>query len=735
MSAAIAEQVAAAFQKAITLHQQGRLAEARAAYAHVLRLQPEHVAALNLLGAIAVLMNDPTTALDLFAKAIRIDPKNPEVHVNCGAAYSLLNRHEAAITSYERAIALDPESNVMPYYCRGAALQQLKRYEAAIASYDQAIALGSDLDGDAYHGRGTALVELKQYAAALQSFDKAIASGSHSLAESHCSRGNVLAALKQWDAALDSYERAIALKPDYVEVLSNRGNVLTELGRCEAALASYERAIALKPDYAEAHSNRGVVLAKLKQSQAALASYERAIALKPDYAEAHFNRGKVFAELEQWEAALASYERAVALKPDYSEALSDRGKVLAELEQWEAALASYERAITLEPDYAEAFSNRAVALAGLKRWEAALADFERAIALKPDNADAFSNRAVALAKTKRWEAALADFERAIALKPDYEHAHYNRSTLWLLKGEFAKGWREYEWRWKLNKSQDERHFPQPRWSGEECIEGKTILLYGEQGLGDTLQFCRYASLVADLGARVILEVPAPLLRILSNLRGVSRLLPTGSSLPGFDYHCPLLSLPLAFKTDFHSIPRANRYLDAEAGKVAEWKARLGGTNKARIGLVWSGNRAHKNDRNRSIALADLVRYLPEGFQYISLQIDIREADRRTLQSNPHILNFADQIKDFADTAALCECLDLVISVDTSVVHLNAALGLRTWVLLSFVPDWRWLLDRGDSPWYPSVTLYRQDAAADWSSVLERLRRDLSTVHWTDRRNT
>jgi protein O-GlcNAc transferase len=430
MSAATAQQAAAALQQGLVLHQQGRLNEARTAYQYVLRLEPENVAALNLMGEISVLTNDPTTALDLFTKATRIDPKNALLHVNQGNAYSALNRHGAAVACYEQAIALDPESNVAPYYWRGISLQQLRRHEAAIASYDQAIALGSDLDGPAYYGRATALVELEQYAAALESFDSAIALGTHYyLAEAHYGRGNVLAGLEQREAALASYERAITLKPDYVEALFNRANVLAELKQWEAALAGYERVIAIKPDAAEAISNRGLVLAELKQWEAALASYDRAIAIKPDYAEALFNRGNALAELKRWAAAVASYERATTLKPAYAESFSNCGIALAELKQWEAALASYDRAIAIKPDAAEAISNRGLVLAELKQWEAALASHDRAIAIKPDYAEALSNRGNVLAELKQSEAALSSYDRAIAIKPDYAEALANRGNV------------------------------------------------------------------------------------------------------------------------------------------------------------------------------------------------------------------------------------------------------------------------------------------------------------------
>jgi hypothetical protein len=265
--------------------------------------------------------------------------------------------------------------------------------------------------------------------------------------------------------------------------------------------------------------------------------------------------------------------------------------------------------------------------------------------------------------------------------------------------------------------------PPPQWLGKEPLAGKTVLLYSEQGLGDTLQFCRYVKLVADLGARVILEVQRPLVSLLAQLEGVSQTVAAGNTPPEADYCCPLLSLPLAFSTRLDSIPRA-ACLSVSAAQVARWQERLGEKTQLRVGLMWSGNAAYQADRNRSIRLADLIPQLPAEFQYVSLQKEVREIDRPSLQSNRAILNFAEEQQDFSDAAALCECMDLVLSVDTSVAHLSAALGRETWVMLPFSADWRWLLGRDDSPWYPSVKLYRQRSVGDWGSVFERVRADL-----------
>ena len=265
------------------------------------------------------------------------------------------------------------------------------------------------------------------------------------------------------------------------------------------------------------------------------------------------------------------------------------------------------------------------------------------------------------------------------------------------------------------------------WLGSQSLQDKTILLHAEQGLGDTIQFCRYASLVAKLGAKVILEVQRPLLGLLKNLDGVSQIIARGDALPEFDYQSPLLSLPLAFKTQLHTIPSALRYLAGDSEKVLAWQARLGEKTKPRVGLVWSGNLEHKNDHNRSLSLSQVLPYLPSSCQYICLQKELRNADQAILAQHPHIQFFGDALEDFTDTAALCDLMDVVISVDTSVAHLAAALGKPTWVLLPFSPDWRWLLDRKDSPWYPSAKLYRQERIGDWNGVLSRVREGLEGI--------
>lgn len=540
--------------------------------------------------------------------------------------------------------------------------------------------------------------------------------------------GTVSAQTKQLDKALKLFSDAISVNPANAYAHNNLGNALKELNRVEEALSSYNKAIELKSDYADAYYNRGVVLQELKLLAEALSSFDRAVQLKPDYVEAFNNRGNVLKELKRLDDALASYNKAIELKSGYAETYNDRGAVLKELKHLDQALASYSRAIELKTDYAEAYYNRGNTLKELKRFEEALVDYDKAIELNSVYAEAYSNRGIVLHELKLFAAALSSYDNAIKLRSDFAQAYWNKSLTLLLTSNFKLGWHLYEWRWKEEEiAKYSRVILQPLWLGIEDIANKTLLLTSEQGLGDTLQFCRYANLVAQRGARVILEVQEPLFELLQNLKGVSQLIAKGHALPEFDFHCPLMSLPLAFKTEPSSIPSPSPYLVTKANKREEWIRRLGPTVKPRVGLVWSGNAGHKNDSNRSLALQELIPHLTENFEYVSLQKEVREVDNEVLAQSG-IRHYGAYLNDFTDTAALCELMDLVISVDTSVAHLSGALGKHTWILLPYSSDWRWLLEREDSPWYESVKLYRQDERKTWGAVLNRVSTDLSRLH-------
>ena len=571
-------------------------------------------------------------------------------------------------------------------------------------------------------------------------------------------------ALTRHDAAIACtlFDQALVLNPHSADALYNRALAQTELGRRAGALADYERAIAVDPAHYRAHNNRAQLLGELRRYADAIASCECAIALKPEYAEAYCNRGNAQRHLAQWSAAVASYDRAIALRPDLSAAHANRGAALQELGHYAAALASHARALTLTPataavhanrgatlhvlgrhaeavaacdqalalapQHALAWANRGAALFALDEFAAAVASSDRALALNPDFVPAHSNRGAALHELAQFEAALASYDQAIAGPAEHAEVNWNKSLTLLLLGDFAAGWPLYEWRWQNPKTGCRRRdLTAPEWRGEDVLDGRTILLYGEQGFGDTLQFCRYASVLAERGARVILEVRAPLVKLMHTLAGVAEVVAAGSPVPAFDYHCALLSLPLACATSLETIPAASSYLRAGADRIAVWRERLGAPSRPRIGLVWSGNPTHKNDRFRSLPLTCLLPHLPLGCDYVSLQQELREGDREALATRSDIRHFGAALADFTDTAALCSLVDIVISVDTSVAHLSGALGRPTWLLLPAVPDWRWLLARDDSPWYPSMRLCRQFARADWTGVLTRVEADLTRL--------
>jgi tetratricopeptide (TPR) repeat protein len=445
--------------------------------------------------------------------------------------------------------------------------------------------------------------------------------------------------------------------------------------------------------------------------------------------------GVIAAQRRQYNVALKFLNDSLKILPKNSHTLSNLGNVYAELKEYGNALDAYNNSIKIDPKNEEAWANKANVLYLLGYYDDSIAHHEKALSLRPDYHEEWVNKGNVLKALKRFDDAIYHYDKALELKSDFKEALWNKSLCLLLLGNFETGLPLYESRWRSMIESEiggRRLFNQPAWLGINPLSNKTILIYGEQGLGDFIQFSRYVKLVADLGARVILEAPESLVDLMCNLEGIHDLIVKGQDLPPFDFHCPLMSLPLIFKTNLQNIPSKCRYLEVgNSKKSLEWKNRLGPKLKPRVGLVWSGNANHKNDHNRSILLRELAPFLPSHLEYISLQKEVREVDKTALSLNTNIHSFHDFLNDFVDTAILINNLDLVISVDTSVAHLSGALGKRTWILLPYVPDWRWLLDREDSPWYPSVSLYRQHNISDWKSVLAKVKFDLNHFVFND----
>jgi Tfp pilus assembly protein PilF len=454
----------------------------------------------------------------------------------------------------------------------------------------------------------------------------------------------------------------------------------------------------------------------------AVALYDQVLLHRPGVSGVHSNRGAALAGLGKLGDAKDAYLRAIALDPGAVDAYNNLGNVLCDLGRPQDAEIALREAVKLKPECALAFSNLGTSLEAQGRLAEAEAAYRQAVALDPNLADAYDNLGNVLRQLGQWQASAEALNRAIALNPNDPQAHVNQGVLLLLTGNFDRGWTEYEWRWQAKDAhRNMRRVDEPRWHGVEAIAGKTILLQGEQGYGDAIQLCRYAPLVAARGAKVILDVDRPLAALMSGVAGVAAVITKDDPMPAIDLHCPLMSLPLAFSTRIDTIPSRVPYLAVPETARRGWQNRLPMNGRPRIGLAWSGRPTHNNDRNRSIDLRALLPLLDCDASFVSLQKDVRSDDMAVLGERLDILHFGDQLADFADTAAVIDQLDLVISVDTAVAHLAGALGRPFWLLLPHAPEWRWLLERNDSPWYPTARLFRQPATRQWEPVVEQVR--------------
>jgi tetratricopeptide (TPR) repeat protein len=612
----------------------------------------------------------------------------------------------------------------------GVARLQQGRHAEAVGHIQSALKLNPE-SAEAWSNLGVALAGLGQLAEALASYDNALGLKPH-YPEALCNRAGALRGLKRPEDALASYARAIALRPDYIEALYNCGLVLKDLAHPEGALACYDRAVALRPGFAEAHNNRGAALQDLKRHAEALASYDRAIAIRPDYAEAHNNRGAALHDLDRREEALASYDRALAILPAYPQAHYNRGNALRGLRRTEEALLSYERALALRPDYAEAANNLGNAWQDLDRHEEALAGYDRALALRPDYAEALNNRGLVLDRLKRPTEALASFEAALARRPDSPEVRLNRGLNALRMGRFAAGWRDYESRFDVKGASKRKLLaPCPSWKGEEVAD-KRIIVYEEQGLGDIIQMSRFLPLIAARGADVTFLVRASLHRLLRALGPRVRLIDRAPEGESFDLQCALKSLPGVLAVSHQNSPPSAPYLRAEEALASRWADRLG-RDGFKIGVCWRGNAMTRTETDRFFAQRFLEPLAAiEGARLISLQ---QAGDGDRLDDAPPGMRIEtpggefDAGPDaFVDTAAVMSFLDLVVSADTSIAHLAGALGRAVFVALKHAPDWRWMLDRPDTPWYPTMTLYRQEVRGEWADVFATMAGDVARLN-------
>ena len=522
------------------------------------------------------------------------------------------------------------------------------------------------------------------------------------------------------------YRQVLARDPRHADSLNLLGVIAAQCGHPDAAIELIAQAIRLNDGVAGYHINLGLTEQGRGRTDVAAECYRRALELAPEDADAHNNLGIILQDQGQFDAAAAHFERSLAARPDHAEALINLGLARRNQGRLEEAVACGERAIALRPNSAEACNNLGLALENLGRVEAALTHYRQALVLRPDYAEAANNLGLALQHAGQDEAALAQFDHALALRPDYAEAQLNQSMVRLLTGALRPGWRQYEERWRSRQmASDRRDLAVPRWDGS-AGEGRTILIWAEQGLGDSLQFCRYVPLLAERGWRVIVEVQPPLARLFRGLAGAAAVVATDAATGmRFDCHCPMMSLPQHFDTVLDTIPARLPYLSPEAADVARWGKCLAASglppDGIRVGLVWAGNaRRHSPlltiaDSRRSIGLDQLAPVLAvAGVRFVSLQKDLRPGEAPAERG---LVDVMDKIGDFADTAALIAHLDLVIAVDTSTLHLAGAMAKPVWLLNRFDTCWRWLRGRDDSPWYPTLRQFRQTRSGAWDEVI------------------
>jgi Tfp pilus assembly protein PilF len=438
-------------------------------------------------------------------------------------------------------------------------------------------------------------------------------------------------------------------------------------------------------------------------------------------AEIHLARG-------DYGQALKFMAAAMKANPGSAETQCNYGYILQKLERHDDALIYFNRALMAAPNSVSTLLNCGTSQYQLNRLTEASASFDRVLALEPKNIDALYNRANVLCELRRFDEAFAAFAATLALDPAHAGAHWNEGLARLLLGDFAAGWKKYEWRWQTeSQRQQRRDFAQPLWLGSEPLAGKIILVHAEQGYGDTLQFVRYLPALVEQGAKVILEVQPSLASLLAGVKGAAQVIAKGAALPPFDVHCPMMSLPLALKTSLDSIPSDAPYLEAPKDRLRLWQDRLPPKRGPRIAFTWAGSATHKRDLARSIPLAKLQTLFRNNnsIEWLGVQRDLRDGDAEILGSHSHVRHLGPELNDFADTAAVLSLADLVITVDTAIAHLAGALGRPVWILLPYSPDFRWLLNRQDSPWYPSARLFRQPSMGDWDSVIAHVQESIS----------
>jgi tetratricopeptide (TPR) repeat protein len=709
-----------AYATALDSFQAGDLPRAEAICQEILGRAPTHAQALHLLGVLVHQAGRHEDAVGYIRRAIASGPPSTEFHYNLGVALQVLGRRQEAIATYQQALRLNPD-HPQAHNNLGHAFLVEGRLDEALASLRQALRLSPDY-AEAHANLGEALRRQGKPEEAVACLRQALRFRPE-LPEAHNYLGLAFGDLHRPEEGRACFEQVLRLRPNDPEAHHHLGLVLLGQRRFDEGRSCFEKALRLKPEYAEAHSNLAVLLREQGQLPEAMAHLEEALRLQPGYAAAHNNLGRVLEDQRRLEEAAACYQQAVRLEPDSVLYLNNLANTLTAQGKPDEAVPHYRRAIRLEPGEAVHLSNLGNALTLVGRPDEAEALCRQALRLRPDFADAYHNLAISLGAQGKIDEALRTNREALLRVPDHVGARNCQAMWWLQQGNCEQGWQEYEWRWKKTDVSP-RLFPQPLWDGSP-LGGRTILIHTEQGLGDTFQFIRYAPLVKRRGGTVVVECQRSLLQLLSSCPGVDQLVARGEPLPDFDVHVPLLGLPGVFGTTLATIPAEVPYLFPEPDLAVRWGDELGAPGGFKVGIGWQGNPRFPGDCMRSVPLthfAPLGRI--EGVRLFSLQKGEGAEQLRAAAKYLPVTDLGERLDEtagaFMDTAAVMKNLDLVITSDTATAHLAGALGVPVWVVLALGADWRYLLYRQDSPWYPTMRLFRQRRLGDWDEVFERV---------------
>ena len=677
------------FNSALECHKAGNFHGAISEYKAIHEKWPNHFDTVQLLGVALAQIGDFSSALQYFDEALLINAESYAVFNNKGNALKAIGKTDAAINCYQSAIALN--SN---YY-------------------------------EARFNLATLFLEIKNYGEARDQLLKCIELRKNS-SRSFYALGVAYSGLKQNENAIKLFGQCLETDNRYTDAYVARGLELIKSKKHEEAIIDLEFALKLNPKNADALLNIGDAHQQINKINDALNYYQKCLAVDPKQYYAFHNMGELYLKRGNYNNAIEMFESALLINPNHHISINSIGSALLSLEKPSDALLKFENALNINPDYTPAINNTGLALMRLEKYSMAAECFKKVINRDPQLADAHNNYGILLQENGEFKKALDCYDNAIKINPNQPEYNWNKSILLLLIGDYSNGWNLYEWRCKnIKTGLTPRPFKEPLWLGFENISGTTILLHAEQGLGDTIHFCRYVGMVKGFGARVILEVQRPLIPLLRSLKGIDSIVAHGDEIPHFDYHIPLLSLPLAFKTTAESIPIPIPYLYTEKSRVSKWKSYLGDRG-FKIAVCWKGSNIGRSFSPTYLEKISKIK----NVRLISVQkldnCELDECKNINIEFLPE--NFDPPNESFLDTAAVMQCCDLVITCDTSIGHIAGALGLKTWIALKFVPDMRWMLGRNDSPWYPSVRLFRQSSIGDWNSVFTEIEVQLGNLY-------